>query len=46
MGYSVVSTLSGHEYRYTEWVYHRDGSPDFEGGLIATELYNHSLGAE
>lgn len=44
MGYSIVTSVNGSEYRYTEWVdfnINDDFAPDFSHtGRVATELYN------
>ena len=45
MGYSMITTLLGHEYRYTEWVqFNTDHNwkPDFNK-VVGTELYNHTV---
>jgi iduronate 2-sulfatase len=47
MGYSMLTTVNGTEYRYTEWVDFNtkvSGGPDWERN-VGTELYNHATDA-
>ena len=44
MGYTMVTTLGGKEYRYTEWVDYgtkEKFTPDW-GRNVGTELYDHA----
>jgi hypothetical protein len=45
MGYSLLSSVSGKEYRYTEWVDFNTvtfGKPNWNRN-VGTELYDHSV---
>lgn len=42
MGYTVVTTIHGREMRYTEWVEYDKHKPNFGGGVVGVELYDHS----
>ena len=41
MGYSVVSYVRGHEFRYTEWVRYQRHAPKWEQ-VLGAELYDHT----
>lgn len=45
MGYSVVTNLRGHEFRYTEWVQYHEHQPKWEQ-QEGVELYDHTHDVE